>query len=160
LSDLARAERNAAAGHGHAPEGGFGAMVPELDVTDMERSLGFWCDLLGFRVAYDRPQAKFAYLEREGAQIMLCQINGSWETGPLERPFGRGVNFQIATRSLDSILKALAAAGWPLYREPSEAWYRIGGEPEERGSREFLVQDPDGYLVRFAESIGRRPAAG
>jgi catechol 2,3-dioxygenase-like lactoylglutathione lyase family enzyme len=157
---LSQAERNAATGQGRAPEGGFGAMVPELDVTDIGRSLDFWCNLLGFRVAYDRPQAKFAYLEREGAQVMLCQINRNWETGPLERPFGRGVNFQIATRSLDPILSALRAAGWPLYREPAEAWYRIGNEPDERGSREFLVQDPDGYLVRFAESIGRRPVSG
>jgi len=157
---LSQTERNAAAGRGRTPEGGFGALVPELDVTDLRRSLDFWCGLLGFTVAYDRPQAKFAYLEREGAQIMLCQVNGSWETGPLERPFGRGVNFQIATRSLEPILRALAEAGWPLYREPAEAWYRIGGEPDERGSREFLVQDPDGYLVRFAESIGRRRASG
>lgn len=157
---LSQAERNAALGSGSAPKSGWGAMVPELDVTDLGISLDFWCNLLGFAVAYDRPQAKFAYLEREGAQIMLCQINHNWETGPLERPFGRGVNFQIATSSLDPILKALRAAGWPLYREPAEAWYRIGGEPEESGSREFLVQDPDGYLVRFAESIGRRPAAG
>jgi hypothetical protein len=91
---------------------------------------------------------------------MLCQTNRNWETGPLERPFGRGVNFQIATLNLDPILAALRAAGWPLYREPAEAWYRIGNDPEESGSREFLVQDPDGYLVRFAENIGRRPVSG
>jgi len=157
---LSQAERNAAAGQGSAPESGWGAMVPELDVTDIGKSLDFWCNLLGFTVAYDQPQAKFAYLEREGAQIMLCEVNGNWETGPLARPFGRGVNFQIAARSLEPILAALSAAGWPLYREPSEAWSRIGNEPEEGGSREFLVQDPDGYLVRFAESIGRRPISG
>jgi catechol 2,3-dioxygenase-like lactoylglutathione lyase family enzyme len=154
---LSQTERNAASGQGRSPRGGFAAMVPELDVSDLEASLRFWCGLLGFEVAYDRPAAGFAYLEREGAQIMLCRINGNWETGPLDRPFGRGVNFQISARSLDPILEALHAAGWPLYREPGEAWYRIGDEPSESGSREFLVQDPDGYLVRFSQSIGTRP---
>jgi hypothetical protein len=51
---LSQAERNAAAGSGSAPKSGWGAMVPELDVTDIGTSLDFWCNLLGFTVAYDR----------------------------------------------------------------------------------------------------------
>lgn len=31
-------------------------LVPELLVTRLESSLGFWRDLLGFAVAYDRPE--------------------------------------------------------------------------------------------------------
>ena len=69
--------------------------MPELDVSDIQRSISFWCDLLGFQVAYERAAAKFAYLERKGAQVMLCEINGSWQTGALEYPLGRGINFQI-----------------------------------------------------------------
>ncbi len=85
---------------------------------------------------------------------MLCQRNGRWDTGTLERPYGRGVNFQIMVDQLAPILTALATAGWPLFEEPSEAWYRTG--PVEGGQRECLVQDPDGYLVRLAESLGHR----
>jgi catechol 2,3-dioxygenase-like lactoylglutathione lyase family enzyme len=149
------AARNLSSGTGNLPEGGFNALVPELDVSDIDASLRFWCDCLGFEVAYDRPQAKFAYLQRQGAQVMLCQVNGNWKVGTLERPFGRGINFQIATKDIAPIVSALKAAEWPLYREPYEVWYRLG-DNVEGGSREFLVQDPDGYLVRFAESIGRR----
>ncbi|MEZ0169044.1 bleomycin resistance protein [Microvirga sp. TS319] len=149
------AERNLSSGTGRLPEGGFNALVPELDVTDIDASLRFWCGLLGFAVAYDRPQAKFAYLQREGAQVMLCQINRNWEVGALERPFGRGINFQIAARDIDPVVNALREAGWPLYREPFEAWYRLGDDVES-GSREFLVQDPDGYLIRFAQNMGRK----
>jgi hypothetical protein len=36
-------------------------------------------------------------------------------------------------------------------------WYRI--DDEEAGVRQFCVTDPDGYLLRFASSVGRRPAA-
>lgn len=152
------AERNSSSSRGSLPKGGFSALVPELDVTDIDASLDFWCGRLGFDIAYDRPEAKFAYLQREGAQIMLCQI-GHWEVGPLERPFGRGINFQFKVTSLTPILTALAEIGWPLFREPYEAWYRTGAD-REGGSREFLVQDPDGYLLRFAEDIGERSATG
>jgi len=70
-------------------------------------------------------------------------------------PFGRGINLQIATDDLESILEDLRKLDWPLFEGTSESWYRTG-ETEEAGSREFLVQDPDGYLVRFAQSIGTR----
>lgn len=46
-------------------------LVPELNCTDFERSLAFYTDVLGFGVRYARPEQKFAYLEREGAELML-----------------------------------------------------------------------------------------
>ncbi len=153
---IARVERTAAPGSGSLPKGGFAPLVPELDVTDLDASLRFWCGLLGFTVAYDRPAAGFSYLERAGAQVMLCRINGHWDTGPLERPFGRGINFQIMVERLAPILEALERASWPLFEAPSETWYRAGDHLS--GQREFLVQDPDGYLVRLAEDLGTIPA--
>ena len=53
-------------------------------------------------VAYERPEDGFLYLDHTGRQIMLEQImpGRRWVTAPLERPFGRGINFQIrSTRS-------------------------------------------------------------
>jgi len=131
-------------------------MVPELTVTDLDASLKFWCGLLGFVVAYDRPAAKFAYLELGSAQLMLCQRNGNWETGDMQRPLGQGINLQIMVASIEPALAVLAAANWPLYQAPSDGWYRVG--TQESGQREFLVQDPDGYLVRLAQDLGTRPA--
>lgn len=151
-SELARAQ---APSSGAGPGGGFAPLVPELDVTDLAASLAFWCGPLGFTVAYDRPAAGFAYLQRAGAQAMLCQCNGNWDTGPLERPFGRGINLQIRVASIAPILAALDAAGWPLFRPVQERWYRVGGS--QAGSRELLVQDPDGYLLRFQEDLGVVP---
>ncbi|MQY49968.1 VOC family protein [Rhizobiales bacterium RZME27] len=153
-TQLNQSGRNAAAGNGASPQGGFNALVPELDVSDIAASLRFWCDLLGFHIVYDRPAAGFAFLQREGAQVMLCQVNGEWVTGPLERPYGRGINFQIECSDVTVITEALNAAAWPLFRPVKESWYRIG--EAESGAREFLVQDPDGYLVRFSQSIGTR----
>jgi catechol 2,3-dioxygenase-like lactoylglutathione lyase family enzyme len=136
------------------PTGGFARLVPELDVFDLEQSRKFWCDILAFRIAYQRPESRFMYLELQGAQVMLVQRNGNWETGPLKRPLGRGINFQIFVDSVAPLLDALAHANWPLFRACHDAWYRVGGE--ERGNRQFLVQDPDDYLLRFAQDLGRR----
>jgi catechol 2,3-dioxygenase-like lactoylglutathione lyase family enzyme len=143
-------------GTGRTPSGGWAAMVPELTVSDLDASLTFWCGLLGFVVAYDRPAAKFAYLELGGAQLMLCQRNGNWETGDMRPPLGQGINLQIMVVSIAPALHALAAAGRPLYQAPSDGWYRVGGQ--QSGQREFLVQDPDGYLVRLAQDLGTRQA--
>ncbi|PSO13969.1 VOC family protein [Bradyrhizobium sp. MOS003] len=136
------------------PAGGFARLVPELDVFDLERSKTFWCDILGFRIAYQRPENLFVYIELQGAQVMLNQRNGNWETGALESPLGRGINFQIFVDSVAPLLDALKQHEWALVRECHDAWYRIAGE--ERGNRQFLVQDPDGYLLRFAEDLGAR----
>lgn len=125
-------------------------MVPELDVSDLSASLQFWCEYLGFQIAYDRPAAGFAYLERGPLQIMLCTYNGEWVTGRLERPFGRGVNFQMKVDDLDEIAKNLTKVGWPLFREIEEKQYRVGDTWVS--AREFLVQDPDGFLVRLTQS--------
>ncbi|KAF1022665.1 MAG: hypothetical protein GAK30_01038 [Paracidovorax wautersii] len=136
-------------------------LVPELLVVDLAASLSFWCDLCGFRVRYDRPEEGFAYLDLAGAQLMLEQIGGrNWVTGPLQPPLGRGINLQITVTDVMAIQQRLAHANWPLFMEVEDKWYRIqggaGAQVVETGLRQFLVQDPDGYLARFASSLGVR----
>ena len=135
------------------------SLVPELSVTDLGESLRFWCGLCGFAVVFDRPEEGFAYLDRGGAQDMLDQrgLTRDWETAAMEIPFGRGINLQVGVPALEPILTALAAADWPLFLVPEEKWYRTGAV--ETGVRQFLVQDPDGYLVRFSARIGERAAS-
>ncbi|WP_176456571.1 bleomycin resistance protein [Bordetella genomosp. 4] len=134
-------------------------MVPELLVSDLPRSLAFWIDVCGFETAYRREEDGFIYLNRDGAQFMLVEVRGDdyWITGPLEPPLGRGINFEINVASIDSLLDKLAAAKWPLYREPQEWWHR--SDNIELGVRQFLVQDPDGYLLRFSARVGVRPVS-
>ena len=129
------------------------ALVPELLVTDSARSLTFWCGPCGFRVLYDRPEEGFACLERDGSRVMLDQrgTGRDWLTGPLDPPYGRGINLEIAVESLDPILDALAALGWPLFLAPETRSYRVGAGAVT--VRQALVQDPDGYLLRFSEAL-------
>lgn len=137
-------------------------LVPELLVTDPQESLRFWRDILGFRIVYDRPEEGFAAIERDGVEFMLEQRNtgpverlGIWDTGPLERPFGRGINFEIDVDDVGVLMAALKAANWPIFFGPEERWYRA--EEQEIGVHQFLVQGPDGYLLRLSQSLGRRP---
>jgi catechol 2,3-dioxygenase-like lactoylglutathione lyase family enzyme len=134
-------------------------IVPELNCRDFARSMAFYCDVLGFAVVYQRPEHRFAYLDREGAELMLEELTDdtdfTWRTGALEPPFGRGINFQIEVSDLDGLLDSLNRHAVTLRREPWEAWYRA--DDHELGQRQFLVQDPDGYLLRFCQPIGERP---
>lgn len=133
-------------------------LVPELIVTDISRSLSFWCELIGFTVSYDRPEEKFAYLNLQGAQIMLEQFNEhdrDWETAPLEAPFGRGINFQIEVPDIQLIIERLNQVNWPIFIPVEERWY--AADEVEFGQLQFLVKDPDGYLLRLIEDLGERP---
>ena len=135
------------------------ALVPELLVTDVSRSIEFWCGLCGFTIDYQRENEGFAYISRGTAHVMLEQagIGRNWVTASLDPPLGRGINFQITIPDLTSTLAALRKANHPLFMEPETKWYRIGDE--ESGVTQFLVTDPDGYLIRFQASLGRRPVA-
>src|SRR3989344_8076404 len=98
--------------YGTPPKAGFAKLVPELLVEDLDISLSFWRDLLGFEIVYQRPEQGLVYLERvEGAQIMLCKRSGNWETAALERPFGRGVMFQVHVKDVDSLYTSLVSTG-------------------------------------------------
>ncbi len=132
-------------------------LIPELDVSDLDRSLHFYVDVIGFRVLCDRPEERFAFLDLNGAQLMLEEVSGPgrrFTTAPLERPFGRGTNFQIETPDVDGLHERIRQAAIdPLV--PIEArWYRRG--TMETGNRQFVVADPDGYLLRFFSDLGLR----
>jgi len=136
----------------------FNYLVPELTVFDLTKSLKFYIGVLGFKVEYSRSESKFAFLSLQGSQLMLSERNGNWETGPLEPPLGRGINFQILVSEVEPLVKALESKGVPVMKSPWESWYRKGDESV--GQMEFLVQDPDGYLLRFAQPLGIRALIG
>lgn len=136
-----------------------GAVVPELAVLDWERSRRFYCDILGFRALYDRPEDGFSYLTLGVAALMIDQISlgRTFDSGhaPDVYPFGRGVNLQITVADVAPLMAGLAAANWPLFLPLEDRWYRR--DQTEVGNRQFVVADPDGYLLRFAQDLGTRP---
>jgi catechol 2,3-dioxygenase-like lactoylglutathione lyase family enzyme len=134
-------------------------LVPELDVSDIDVSLAFYTGVCGFAVRFERPEERFAYLDLDGVHLMLEEAAGPgrrFRTAPLERPFGRGVNFQIAVRDVDALYARIEAAGCAVPIAMEERWYRADGILS--GNRQFVVADPDGYLLRFFSDLGDGPA--
>jgi len=137
----------------------FVKLVPELICSDIERSLTFYTDVLGFAVLYARPEERFAYLDREGAQVMIEQPTGrAFLAGELAHPYGRGVNLQIEVADVAALYRTVEAADAAIYLPLEEKWYRR--DQTLLGNRQFIARDPDGYLLRFFEDLGERPAEG
>lgn len=127
----------------------WAALVPELMVSDLPHSLDIYTRLFGFVVNYTRPG--FAYLSLGRVQWMLEQVrpDNSWQTGPLERPFGRGINFQIQTPDVHGLYQRLLESDYPIFVPLRTSKYAEGDRVYEQ--TEFLVVDPDGYLLRFTD---------
>jgi catechol 2,3-dioxygenase-like lactoylglutathione lyase family enzyme len=133
-------------------------LVPEFTVSSLEHSLRFYL-AVGFSVRFRRDEPPFAYLELGQAQLMLEQEHAQgWNIEPLDRPLGRGVNFQIEVPDANNVLAALDRLGIRPLHGIKDNWYSVA-ELQQEGQREFLVQDPDGYLMRFAQYLGQRSAA-
>lgn len=131
-------------------------MVPELTVSNFAASLEFYEEKLGFEVMFSRSgSALFDYLEFEGSQLMLEEFHrDAWNVAELQKPYGRGINLQIECANVDRLRDGLVNSAYPLYREAEDVWHKTGSTIT--GTREFLVQDPDGYLLRFSDHLGER----
>ncbi len=135
-------------------------LIPELYCTDITTSLLFYVDLIGFEILWERKEEKFVYLDLNGAQLMLeeqtfdATSERTWWTGPAQLPLGRGINFEIAVDDVNHLYERVIEAKCPVFREIENKWYQTG--EIQSGNRQFLVQDPDGYLLRFAGALGER----
>lgn len=111
---------------------------PLLLVRDLERSIAFYRDVLGFQIAGEAvSQAGTRYwcrLQREGISLMLQQAEA--EDGPLEN-CGRHVAFYILCADADAWYAELTARGLSL-APPQTAEY---------GMRQVFVPEPDGYVL-------------
>ena len=133
----------------------WNANIPELSVTNLNESLTFY-KTLGFKIEYERPENKFAFISLGKIQFMLQEIsdNDKWAVAPLTYPFGNGINFQLEVDNLDKIYNNLKDSNYKVTFDIEENWYRQNDKL--LGNKEFLVQDPDGYLLRFSEDLGEK----
>ena len=133
-------------------------LVPEMTDTSLQESLRFY-QAAGFSVRHRRESPPFACLELGHAQLMLEQRHAEgWNVEPLDKPFGRGINFQIEVPDVGHVLSSLLSLNFIPFRSLKDSWYRVAPDAE-KGQREFLVQDPDGFLLRFVQHLGQRSAA-
>ena len=124
----------------------FNSLIPELSVSNIEISKKFYLNL-GFKIKYERKENKFCFLELEENQIMIEEINNNWNTGTLEYPFGRGINISMTISNVDNLYNHLLKNKVQIFRKLQVDEYRV--ENKIYKDKEFLIQDPDGYLLRF-----------
>ncbi len=133
----------------------FNKIIPELSVKNLEKSINFY-KLIGFKIEYERKENKFVFLSMGEIEFMLQEIEekNKWDIAPLEYPFGRGINFQLEVDNVDKIYNTLKKNNYEIAFEIEENWYRQNNLL--LGNKEFLVKDPDGYLLRFSEDLGEK----
>ena len=133
----------------------FNSLLPELYISNFETSLHFYVDIIGFKLEYKRDNPKFGFLSYQGSQLMIQElVPGEKESEKMDQPFGRGINFQIEARSVQTIVDSLNKNNYAVKRGIKDNWYRENNILH--GCREILVTDPDGYLLRFSEDLGEK----
>ena len=124
----------------------FNSLIPELSVTDIEKSKEFYLNL-GFKIMYERKEDKFCFLYLEDNQIMIEEINNNWNVGEMKYLFGNGINISMTVSDIDSFYESIISKKIVLFRKIKTSKYRVDDIIYE--DKEFLLQDPDGYLLRF-----------
>jgi uncharacterized glyoxalase superfamily protein PhnB len=116
-------------------------------VEDVHRSVAFYRQL-GFKLTMHVPEQEpfvFAGVEANGALIFL---NDKKSMGPelpaWAAPRGGALTLYIKLDGFDEVLKVARDAGMKFVQEPETQFY---------GMREFAVQDPDGFVLTFAEEV-------
>ena len=124
----------------------FNSLIPELSVTNIEKRKEFYLNL-GFKIMYERKEDKFCFLYLEDNQIMIEEINNNWNVGEMKYPFGNGINISMTVNDIDSFYESIISKKIVLFRKIKTSKYRVDDIIYEY--KEFLLQDPDGYLLRF-----------
>ena len=126
-------------------------LVPELYCSDIGVTKSFYLEVFGFEIKYERPEEQFARFTLNGIDIMVecISVEGRrWITGEMEKPFGRGINFQWDVPEIEKIYSRIKnAAPESIFLEMETRSYKCGSEIIVQ--KQFIAQDPDGYLFRF-----------
>jgi uncharacterized glyoxalase superfamily protein PhnB len=133
----------------------FSSVTPNLMVSDVGRSVAFYRDVLGFTMGEtvpDAPPFAFAWMRRDGVSVFLNSVESvrSQHRELGSRSIGGTATIFIVLEAEDlaggiDALYASAAPGSRVFMELKNQFY---------GMREFAVEDPDGYVIFFAQRIG------
>jgi lactoylglutathione lyase len=126
----------------------FKKLTPNLLVANVERSLAFYLDVLGFERGMTVPDASpfvFASVTSGAVEIFLNDAATAIKEYPAfaGRALGATGTLYIEVNAVDALhdrLKAAVTIVMPLITQ----FY---------GVREFAFEDPDGYVITFAERV-------
>ena len=117
------------------------SITPTFTVSDMERSLAWYRDGLGFYVGERYEEAG----RLQGAMLKAgaCEFGLSQDDFSQSRDRVKGLGFRIwchTTQNVDAIAARLRAFGGKIVEEPGNRW----------DAYSFTAQDPDGFKITIA----------
>jgi catechol 2,3-dioxygenase-like lactoylglutathione lyase family enzyme len=132
-----------------------------VGVTDMDRALAFYRDVIGLEVVFETlisgepfDAVLHATRKQEGRVVggllggLMIELLSLGAKPPADKPTRRGItgihNVSLSVTDLDETHRRIREAGYAPDQEPFE----IGGV------RMFFVKDPDGTAVEFIELPG------
>jgi lactoylglutathione lyase len=114
----------------------------EIFPSDLDRTLQFYVDVLGFEVVRDERQADAPYLALRRADVQLgAAVRGSIPDAEARRP-PIGVELVLEVDDIDAEHDRISATAWPIAE---------GLAPRPWGLRDFRLVDPDGYYWRITQ---------
>jgi lactoylglutathione lyase len=123
-----------------------------IRVGDLERSLRFYCDVLGMKLLrrkdYESGRFTLAFVGYgDEATSTVVELTHNWDTDhyDLGNAFG---HLALGVQGIYATCDALRAKGAKITREP--------GPMKHGGSEIAFVEDPDGYKIELIELKGRQ----
>lgn len=121
------------------------ALAPSMTVNDLEKSLAFYCDVLGFIVAERWEEAgalRGVRLKSGACEFFLSQDDGK---KGLDRVKGDGFRLLCMTvQDIDTLAESIKARGGTLVREPMDQLW---------GVRDLDLVDPDGFRITIYKTL-------
>ena len=115
------------------------ALSASLSVKDLQKSLSWYRDVMGFTVDQQHERAGKVVAVSLKAGVVRILINQDDGAKGLDRAKGEGFSLMITTsQKVDDVAARIKAAGGTLGSEPTDMPW---------GARAFRAQDPDGFKL-------------
>lgn len=118
-------------------------------VKDVQHSIDFYSNQLGFDIDFVGDGPKFSILSRDNFSVMLRQLNEAHYVRPNRKPFIEAGWHTSGKEAWDAYIWVDNADA--LYKEFTSKGVSIIKPIEltEYGNRDFEIEDPDGYILCF-----------
>ena len=125
----------------------FTDVTPNLVVADLDRSLAFYRDVLGFKVVTTVPDQgpfAFAWMQRDTVSVFLNSEASA------QMKASAGTNSLFVTLQAEDVASGIDAFHTAIKHRAPVTMELVN---QFYGMREFAIKDPDGYMVIFAQPI-------
>jgi uncharacterized glyoxalase superfamily protein PhnB len=127
----------------------FKKLTPNLVVRDVAASMDFYRTVLGFETEFtvpEQPPYVFGAVHAGGVEIFFNDQKAVYDEYPAlgAKPIGGSLTLYIEVEGIEATLAAVQKSGTKISMPLKEQFY---------GMREFACEDPEGWIITFAERI-------